>query len=152
MEELMPGKKFRLVGFLIGFATGSVMSLLYTPQSGTQFRTNLRRDFPGFLKKAEGIKETLIGKAKSIASDISGRSEKFVKTTKDVAEGKYTGTVETVEKELHNLKHAVDAAVNKYEENSFFSKSTTNRQVDDLFIDFEDEVLPKFVSFKKRPK
>jgi gas vesicle protein len=148
----MPGKNFGLVGFLIGFATGSVVSILYAPQSGSQFRTNLRRDFPGFHKKAEEIKETLIGKAKSIAADISGRSEKFVKTTKDVAEGKYTGTVETVEKELHSLKHAVDAAVNKYEESSFFKKSTTNQQVDDLFIDFEDEVLPKFVSFKKRPK
>ena len=148
----MPRKKFGFVGFLIGFATGSVVSLLYAPQSGNQFRTNLRRDFPGFLKKAEEIKEKLIGKAKSIASDISGRSEKFAKTAKDVAEGKYTGTVKTVEKELHSLKNAVDAAVNKYEEGNFFSKSATNRQVDDLFIDFEDEVLPKFVSLRKRPK
>jgi gas vesicle protein len=147
----MPGKNFGLVGFLIGFATGSVMSLLYAPQSGSQFRTNLRKDFPGFLKKAEEIKETLIGKARSIASDISGRSEKFINTTKDIAEGKYTGTVETVEKELSSLKYAVDAAVNNYKESTFFSKST-NQQVDDLFIDFEDEILPKFVSFRKRPK
>jgi gas vesicle protein len=148
----MPGKNFGLVGFLIGFATGSVVSLLCAPQSGSQFRSNIRKDFPGFLKKAEKIKETIIGKAKSIASDISGRSEKFVKATKDVAEGKYSGTVETVEKELNSLKHAVDVAVNNYKQSTFFSKSTTNQQVDDLFIDFEDEILPKFVSFRKRPK
>jgi gas vesicle protein len=148
----MPGKKFNLVGFLIGFATGSVVSLLCAPQSGSQFRSNIRRDFPGFLKKAEEIKETIIGKAKSIASDISGRSEKFVKSTKDIADGKYSGTVETVEKELNSIKHAVDTAVNNYKQSTFFSKSTTNQQVDDLFIDFEDEILPKFVSFRKRPK
>ncbi len=147
----MPGKKFSLVGFLIGFATGSVVSLLYTPQSGSQFRTNLKRDFPGFLKKAEEIKETLIGKAKSIASDISGRSEKFVSATKDIAEGRYSGTVETVEKELDSVKQAVNAAVSNYKQHTFFSRST-NQQVDDLFIDFEDEILPKFVSFRKRPK
>ena len=147
----MPGKKFSLVGFLIGFATGSVVSLLYTPQSGSQFRTNLKRDFPGFLKKAEEIKETLIGKAKSIASDISGRSEKFVSATKDIAEGRYAGTVETVEKELDSVKQAVNAAVSNYKQHTFFSRST-NQQVDDLFIDFEDEILPKFVSFRKRPK
>ena len=148
----MPRKKFGFVGFLIGFATGSAVSLLCAPRSGNQFRTNLRRDFPGFLKKAEEIKEILIGKAKSIASDISGRSEKFVKATKNIADGKYSGTAETVEKELSSLKHAVDAAVNNYKQNTFFSKSTTNQQVDDLFIDFEDEILPKFVSFRKGTK
>ena len=147
----MPGKNYSLVGFLIGFATGSVVSLLYAPQSGSQFRTNLRRDFPGFLKKADDIKQTLIGKAKSIASEISGRSDKLVKTTKEVAEGKYSGTVETVEKEFNSIKYAVDAAVNDYKQSTFFSKSSTNQQVDDLFIDFEDEILPKFVSFRKRP-
>lgn len=146
----MHRKNLGLVGFLIGLATGSVVSLLYAPKSGREFRSHLRKDFPGLLKKAEEIKGVLIGKARSIASDISGRSEKFVVATKKIAEGKYAGTVETVEKELDSVKLAVIAAVNNYKQSNFFIKPT-NQQVDDLFIDFEDEILPKFVNFRKRP-
>ena len=147
----MPAKKFGMVGFLIGLATGSVVSLLYAPQSGREFRSNLRKDFPGFLKKAEDIKGSLISKAKSIASDISERSEKFVETAKKVADGRYAGTVETIENELYSLKHAVNEAVSNYKKNSDFGKPT-NQQVDDLFIDFEDEILPKFVGMGRRDR
>jgi len=137
----MPAKNFGLVGFLIGLATGSVVSLLYAPQSGREFRSNLRKDFPG----------SLISKAKSIASDISERSEKFVETAKKIADGRYAGTVETIENELYSLKHAVNEAMNNYKKNSDFGKPT-NQQVDDLFIDFEDEILPKFVGMGRRDR
>jgi gas vesicle protein len=151
MEELMPPKNIGMVGFFIGFATGSVVSLLYAPQSGKEFRTNLKRDFSGFLKKAEEIKSELINKAKSIASDISKKSEKFVETSKKLAEGRYSGSVETLEKEFVSVKHAINAAVNDYKRSSDFRRSL-NREFDDLFIDFENEVLPKFVGMGKRER
>jgi gas vesicle protein len=151
MEELMPSKNFGMVGFLIGFATGSVVSLLYAPKSGSEFRTNLRKDFPEFLKKAEEIRGKLIIRAKSIASDISEKSEKFVETSKKLAEGRYSGAVDAFEKELFSIKHAINSAVNNYKISSELRRSTS-REVDDLFIDFENEVLPKFVGMRKRKR
>jgi len=147
----MPSKNFGMVGFLIGLATGSVVSLLYAPKSGREFRTDLKKDWPGFLKKAEDIKGKLINKAKSVATDISERSEKFVEASRKMAEGRYAGTVETLEKEFVSMKHAINTAVSNYKRSSEFRKSTS-REVDDLFIDFENEVLPKFVGMGKRKR
>jgi gas vesicle protein len=150
MEELMPPKNIGVVGFFIGFATGSLVSLLYAPKSGKEFRTNLmKRNIPEFLKKAEAIKSDLVNKAKSIAFDISERSERLVESSKKIAEGKYSGTVETLEKEYNFMKNAIDTAINSYKRNRNVRR-LTEREVDDLFIDFEDEVLPKFVRMGKR--
>lgn len=146
----MPSKNSGMVGFLIGFATGSVVSLLYAPKSGREFRTILmKKDIPEFLKKAEGIKNKLVNRAKFIASDISEKSEQFVESSKKLAEGKYSGTIETLEREFRGMKHAIDTAVNNYKKSRSFRKSI-DQEVDDLFIDFEDEILPKFVGMGKR--
>ena len=147
----MPSKNFGMVGFLIGLAAGSVVSLLYAPKSGREFRTDLKKDFPGFLKKAEDIKAKLIDKAKSIASDISKKSEKFVETSKKLVEGKYPGTVETLEKEFASMKYAINTAVSNYKRSTDFRR-ITDKEIDDLFIDFENEVLPKFIGMGKRKR
>jgi len=137
-------KKFGWIEFLTGFAAGSVISILFT-------RKDLKNDFTNLQRKTEEIKDQLLSKAKKISSDLVERSQRFIESAKNFADGKYAGTIESLEKEYYSIKYAINTAIGNYRKNS--KKITTvQSEEDDLFIDFDDETMPKFVGMGRRKK
>jgi len=137
-------KKFGWIEFLTGFAAGSVVSILFT-------RKDLKNDFTNLQKKAEEIKNQLFSKAKNISSDLTEKSQRFIESSKKFAEGKYAGTIESLEKEYYSIKHAINTAIDNYRRNSKIITAAQSEE-DDLFIDFDDETLPKFVGMGRRKR
>ncbi len=137
-------KKFGWIEFLTGFAAGSVVSILFT-------RKDLKGDLTNLQRKAEEIKNQLFTKAKSISMDLTERSQRFIESLKKFAEGKYAGTIESLEKEYYSIKYAINTATDNYRRSSGKITSAQSEE-DDLFIDFEDETLPKFVGMGRRKR
>lgn len=137
-------KKFGWIEFITGFAAGSIVSILLT-------RKDLKSDMAALQRKAEGIKNQLLGKAKHISSDLTERSRRFIESCKKFAEGKYPGTIESLEKEYYSLKYAVNTAIDNYRRSSKIITAPQNEE-DDLHIDFDDETLPKFIGMGRRKR
>lgn len=135
-------KKFGWIEFVTGFAAGSIVSVLLT-------RKDLKHDFSNLQKKAEEIRTQLINKAKNISADLTERSRQFIESSKSFAEGKYAGTIESLEKEYYSIKYALNTAIENYRKSS---KHIIRNTDDELFIDFEDETLPKFAGMGRRKK
>ncbi len=138
------GKKFGWVEFITGFAAGSIATILFS-------RKDLKKDIALLQSKAESITNQLISKAKKISSDLNVRSLDFIESTKKFAEGKYSGTIESLEKEYYSLKYAINSAIDNYRRSSKIIAGQNNDH-DDLYIDFEDEKLPKFVGMGRRKR
>lgn len=139
----MASKKFGWIEFLTGFAAGTMATILFT-------RKDLRNDLSNIQRKSEEIKNQLISKAKNISSDLIDRSQRFIESAKNFADGKYAGTIESLEKEYYSIKYAINTAIDNYRRNS--RKITAKAEEDDLYIDFEDEKLPKFVGMGRRKR
>jgi gas vesicle protein len=142
-------RKISVVGFLIGVAAGSIIALLYAPKSGKELRGDIRNGSSDLLKRAAQRRDEIISKAKAVANTINEKGEQIIITTKKFADGKFPGTVEAIEKEISNLKYAMNTAVTAYRKGALFKRSI-EEEVDDLFIDFEHEVLPKFEGMGRR--
>lgn len=136
-------KKFGWIEFLTGFAAGSAVSILFT-------RKSLKNDLSNLQRKAEEIKNQLIGKAKNISTDLIERSQRFIEASKKFADGKYAGSIESLEKEYYSIKYAINTAIDNYRKNS--KNISVQSATDDLFIDFGDERLPKFVGMGRRKR
>jgi gas vesicle protein len=145
---MVSGKNFGLIGFFIGLAAGSIIGLLYAPKRGRELRSDLKNDISGLLKTAEDRKNLIISKAKKLSGDITEKSEKMITLAKNFTDGGYKKPIEALENEIHSLRYAVNKAVNTYKQSS--NKRPVQHEVDDLFIDFDDEKLPKFVGMGKR--
>lgn len=138
------GKKFGWIEFLTGFAAGSIISVLFT-------RKDLKGDLTNLQKKAEEIKNQLISKAKNISTELTERSQRFIESSKKFAEGKYAGTIESLEKEYYSIKHAINTAIDNYKRSSGKITSSQSEE-DDLFIDFDEETLPKFAGMGRKKR
>jgi vacuolar-type H+-ATPase subunit H len=137
-------KKFGWIEFLTGFAAGSAVTLFLS-------KKNIRADIENIQRKAEEMKNQLINKAKNISSEAADRSQRFITSCRRFADGKYTGTLESLEKEYSSVKHAINTAIKNYRK---ASKNINGNSYngDDLYIDFDDETLPKFVGMGRRKK
>lgn len=136
-------KKFGWIEFFTGLAAGSLVSVILS-------RKDIKGDVVNFQKKAEEIRKQLINKARNISSELIERSLKFVESSKKFAEGKYSGTMESLEKEYYSIKFAINTAIDNYRRSSKIDSS--NGENDELFIDFDDEKLPKFVGMGRRKR
>jgi len=141
-------KKIGWTGFLTGFALGSVVSILLTTKGGKELKTELKDDFWDILKKGDEIKNLLLKKAKDFKSDLIDRSQKFIDSSKKFADGRYAGTIESLENEYYSIKYAINSALDNYKKNP--RTNSLYLEDDDLSIDFEDETLPKFVGMRKQ--
>ena len=135
--------KFGWGEFLTGIAVGSLISLIFS-------RKDLKGDVANIHRKAEEIKNKLTERAKNISSDIIEKSHGFIESAKKFAEGRYSGTIESLEKEYNSIRYAINTAVDNYRRNSEKILSQNNGEIDDLYIDFDDETLPKFVGMGRR--
>ena len=137
------------IGLLTGAVIGGVIALLYAPKSGKELRGDIRNGSSDLLKKAVQRRDEIISKAKAVANTLNEKGEHLITTTKKFADGKFPGAVDAIEKEISNLKYAVSSAVTTYRRGASIERSA-EEEVDDLFIDFEHEVLPKFEGMGRR--
>jgi hypothetical protein len=136
-------KKFGWLEFLTGFAAGSIAAILFT-------KKELKNDLIGLQSKALEIRSRLLSKAKIISTDLIERSVEFIESAKKFAEGKYNGTIESLENEYYSIKYGINAALENYRRNTI--NNNIHSDEDDLFIDFEDETSPKFLGMGRRKK
>ena len=141
--------KFSVIGFLIGAAAGSAIALLYAPKNGKELRGDIKNETSQLLKKAAKRRDEIIIKAKSVANTLNEKGERLISIAKKFAEGKFPGTVETIEKEISNLRYAINSAIVTYRKGVSVERPV-EEEVDDLFIGFEYEVLPKFEGMGRR--
>jgi gas vesicle protein len=74
-----------IVGFFVGGITGAVVSLLLAPQSGEETRTVLKEKAIELKDKTTVTAEETVQKAEKLATDATGKTKSFIKTTADKA-------------------------------------------------------------------
>ena len=142
--------------FLLGTVVGSVLALLYAPESGKETRQNISGEIDKYMKNASDAKNKIIEKAKKFSNDMVDQTEKVYSDIRSFKEGKYSGTAEKIESEITRLRRAIIAAVDSYKDTRkarrFFpdeDKYYFTDFNDYLFQDEDDDSFPKFGSMKK---
>jgi gas vesicle protein len=138
--------------FIIGGVASGVITLLYAPYSGEEFRKRVNSNIDNLLQKAKQKEEEIVNKAKIAADDIVTKSIKL-----SVLIEKYAGEIGLesrwkIENEILSLKTAIKAAVDMYKNGSANSQkyNSTKEMVEDIFSDYDNVVLPKI--YYKRNK
>ena len=134
-------------GFLVGGLVGSLAVLLYTPLSGKKVRYKINK----YTRYARLRKRRILAEARKQSDILIERAEEVLNKTKDFAEGKYKGSMDSLEKEITALKAGYKEAVETYKNYIPNSKPTDNI-VNEIFADSEDDLLPKFEGMHKRNK
>jgi gas vesicle protein len=67
-----------VIGMLAGSAIGAVITLLYAPKSGKEFRADIKQKTDELMENAEGYMEAARSKASEIVSDAKKRSDQLI--------------------------------------------------------------------------
>lgn len=146
-SEFMRG----LGGFVLGGVAGGVIALLVAPQSGEETRHDINK----YMRFARIKKHKLVSDARVKSSELIKRAAEIKSKSKDFAAGKYSGSVEGLEKEIKSLKAGLNKAVETYR-NYSTSDNVTDNIVEEIFVDFDrnsvdvDETIPKHEGMKRR--
>jgi gas vesicle protein len=141
--------KAGLTGLLIGGAVGSALAFLFAPKSGKELRGDIKKDFDNYLEKAKEQKNKIFSDAKSIADDVLKKAEKLRDLNKKYFAGTFEGSISKIEKEIVSLRTALYTAINKYKERND-REPATEKIVDDIYIEFEEEDYPKHEGMGRR--
>jgi gas vesicle protein len=131
-----------LAGILIGGIAGSILALLFAPKTGKVLRSDIRREYDKYLKKALEANDKLITNARSTADNITVKAEQLFALCKKYAQGTYEGTREKLEDEIKSIKAGINAAMNTYK-NKGNDERMPEEFIVDAFSDYDDEALPK---------
>jgi gas vesicle protein len=147
------------LNFLLGAAAGSILSLLFSPKSGGQFRKDLQEDLNSYLNKVKTAGNSIVEDAKKIADDMVDKANQLLVLTNKWVDGNFNDTIEKIEKEIKSVKNAIYAAVETYNNNNVESENSSGSIADDIFIDFVNEnsedfdeelILPLHEGMKRR--
>jgi gas vesicle protein len=142
--------KLSFEGFLIGGIAGGLMALLMAPQSGVETRHDINK----YMRFARIKRHKLISDAKIKSKELVKRAAEVKAKTREFAEGKYSGSVEGLEKEIRSLKAGINKAVEVYKNQH--GESSTDRMVEEIFVNFDkndfemDDNSPKHEGMNKR--
>jgi gas vesicle protein len=136
-------------GFLIGGALGSVVTFLFTPKSGQELRDEIESDAKEYYDKAKVSGKKIAIDSKTILNDIISKAEQLRILMKKYAEEAYTIPAQRIENEIKRLRHALNAAVKAYNLTTNRTPET-DKKVNEIFSEFEDESIPKFEGMGRR--
>jgi gas vesicle protein len=131
--------------FIIGGIAGGVVTLLYTPYNGKEFRGRVNSNVDDYLRIAKQKEEELLNKTKTTADDLitktirlSALVEKYAGEICDESRGK-------LEIEKASIKAAFKAAMETYRNGKANSTKSrlTGESVENFFSDYDNVVLPK---------
>lgn len=136
-------KKAMYKGLMIGGAVGSIFTLLYTPKSGREVRSDIKEGLDKSVDAARVRGEKIAAEAKEVANSIVEQSNHLMQITRDYAAGKYQGTAEAFQNEYNRIRSAIQGAINAYK-NYDVTDKTTQDIVEDIFDEYEEQTtLPK---------
>ena len=140
--------------FILGGITGGILTLLFTPYSGKEFRKRVNTDVNNYIKKAKEKEEELIEKAKTVSDELIIKSIRLAALADKYSGGLFEGPAEIIETEMRSLKAAIAAAVKTYQGGDGHTLLTAPRNdfSDKIFSDFDDVILPKHEGMKRRFK
>ncbi len=143
-------KNFNLTAFLVGGILGASASLLFTPRSGRELRTNIKHQAEIYLREAKLKADNLIKNSKSTGELLKTKAEDLMETVKQYAAGKMEKPFSVVEKEINGLRAAINAVKASYsltpEINKMNSDGSNGHSIPG---EFEDETLPKHLGMGK---
>jgi gas vesicle protein len=138
-------------GFILGGIAGGVIALLLAPQSGEETRHDINK----YMRFARMKRHKLVADARIKSRELVKKAADIRSRSKEFAAGKYTGSVESLEKEIKSLKAGLDKAVKTYR--NFTSKEgSADKMVEEIFVDFDrndietDETSPKHEGMSRR--
>ena len=142
-------KNFSLTAFLIGGILGASASLLFTPQSGKELRTGIKRRADEYLKEAKLRRDTLINRSKSTGELLKKKAEDLMESIKNYANGRIEKPLSVIEKEIAGLRSAINAARASYSSIPEIHVTRVDGNGQAPLSDFDDEVLPKHLGMGK---
>lgn len=121
-EEKGMGKGL-LIGIFTGAAVGSIIALLYAPQSGKKLRRDIKSKSEDFIDDADKYisstkkkavhfindvkkkSELLVADAEEMVNDLLDESEKILSESKDKVEKHFKKSKSTLAKETETIKN-----------------------------------------------
>ena len=142
-----------LLAFLLGGITGSAITFLFAPKSGSELRGDIIDRIEYYQVEAAKKRLGIVSDAKSKSEEFLSKAEHLFEKVRRFAFGKYDTQIG---KEISSLKAALKAAANTYKNKNGNGKSNYEYAGNDFnddninFNDFEDETLPKHISMRRR--
>ena len=136
-------------GFIIGGAVGSVLTFLFTPKSGKELRKDLESGTKEYMYKAKSEGKKIVSDAKEIFNDILVKADQLRTLTKKYAENAYTVPARRIENEIKSIRMALNAAISVYNKSNNRTIET-DKKVQEIFSEFENESLPKYEGMGRR--
>lgn len=140
-------------GFLLGGILGGAIALLLAPKSGEETRYDIKK----YTRFARLKKRKMITDAKTQSHDLVKRAQEILDKSKSFASGKYSGGMDSFEKEMESLKAGFNKAIETYKSYPASDKSA-DKMVEEIFVEFDspsvknmdDELLPKKEGMRRR--
>ncbi len=140
---------FSVTAFLVGSILGASASLLFTPRSGKELRTNIKNQTNEYLKEVKLRRDTLINRSKTTGELLKRKAEDLMESITNYANGKIEKPLSVIEKEIAGLKSAINAARASYSSIPEIHGTRIQNDGQDLATDYDDEVLPKHLGMGK---
>ncbi len=142
-------KNFSLAAFLVGGILGASASLLFTPKSGKELRTNIKSRTDEYMKEVKLRRDTLINRSKSTGEALKQKAEDLLESIINYSNGKIEKPLSLIEKEIAGLRSAINAARASYSSIPEIHGTRVDGNGQAPLSDFDDEVLPKHLGMGK---
>ena len=142
-------KSFSLTAFLVGGILGASASLLFTPRSGKEVRTDIKHRTDNYLNEVNLRRDILIQRSKTTGELLKRKAEELVDSIKNYANGKIEKPLSMFEKEIAGLRSAINAARASYSSIPEIHGTRVGGDGQSVSSEYNDEVLPKHIGMGK---
>ena len=143
-------RNFSMAAFLVGGILGASASLLFTPSSGKEIRSDIKLRARNQLNEARSKADIIISNSKSAGELLKRKAEDLMETVKQYANGKTEKPLSVIENEIAGLRAAISAIRTSYSSSSEMHPEADGRNNVQLkHIEIEDEKLPKHIGMGK---
>ncbi len=142
-------KHFSLTAFLVGGILGASASLLFTPRSGKELRTDIKHQTDEYLKEVRLRGDTLINRSKSTGELLRKKAEDLMESIRNYANGKIEKPLTVIEREIAGLRSAINAARASYSSIPEIHGTRIEDDGQSIANEYEDELMPKHLGMGK---